>query len=123
MPYSVVSDHPECDGFAVIKTSDGKLIGCHRTEKQAQSQLAAINASEYDERSLPENYRPASSKDVPDGRNCANCDHYDDGYCSLWKANVKGSYYCNKWSPREARADREKRVDRALEILKNLLKP
>jgi hypothetical protein len=49
MPYSIVNDHPECDGFAVIKDDGRELMGCHRTEAQAQDQLTAINIAEYGE--------------------------------------------------------------------------
>ncbi len=47
MPYSIVNDHPECDGYAVIKDEGRELMGCHRTQEQAQDQLTAINISEY----------------------------------------------------------------------------
>lgn len=49
MPYSIVNDHPECDGFAVIKDEGRELMGCHRTEAQAQDQLTAINIAEFGE--------------------------------------------------------------------------
>ena len=105
MPYSVVNNHPDCEGFAVVKDSTNVVLGCHRTEKQAQDQLTAVNIAEYGQRALPKNYRPASSDDVPSGRNCGNCFYFANGYCSLWEANVKASYYCNRWAPMEARAD------------------
>ena len=60
MPYSVVNNHPDCDGFAVVKDSDNELIGCHKTKAQAQDQLTAINIAEYGNRQLPPNYRPLS---------------------------------------------------------------
>ena len=107
MPYSVVSNHPECDGYAVVKDSNNEVIGCHRTETQANDQLTAVNISEYGDRALPKNYRPASSDDVPSGRNCGNCYFYANEYCSLWKAAVKPNYYCNRWAPMEARDDRQ----------------
>lgn len=47
MPYSVVSDNPDCSGWAVVKDSTGEVMGCHKTEKQAKDQLTAINISEY----------------------------------------------------------------------------
>jgi hypothetical protein len=105
MPYSIVNDHPECDGFAVIKDEGRELLGCHRTQAQAQDQLTAINISEYGNRELPDNYRPASSADVPEGRNCANCYFYEAGYCSLWEDNVEADYYCNRWAQIEERQD------------------
>lgn len=106
MPYSIVSDHPDCEGFAVVKDEDNEILGCHRTKAQAEEQLTAINIAEFGKRALPQNYRPASSEDVPDGRNCANCYFYEAGYCNLWDANVKANYYCNRWAVQnEDRAD------------------
>lgn len=48
-------------------------------------------------RELPDNYRPASSADVPANHNCGNCGHYQRFYCHLWEARVSPAYYCNKW--------------------------
>jgi hypothetical protein len=97
MPYSIVTDHPECAGYAVIKDEGRELMGCHASRNQAERQLAALNIDEYDDRELPENYRPASSEDVPEGRQCSNCLHYAAGYCNRWEANVQRNYYCNSW--------------------------
>ena len=30
-------------------------------------------------------------------KNCANCLFYQQKYCSLWGANVRGEYICGKW--------------------------
>jgi nitrate reductase cytochrome c-type subunit len=49
MPYSVVSNHPECEGYAVVKTDTNEIMGCHKTQAQAEDQLTAINISEYAE--------------------------------------------------------------------------
>lgn len=49
MPYSVISNHSECEGYAVVKTDTNELMGCHKTQSQAEDQLAAINISEYGE--------------------------------------------------------------------------
>ena len=98
MPYSIKNDHPDCEGFAVIKDANNELLGCHKTKAQAQEQLTAINIAEYGTRELPSNYRPASSEDVPEGRNCGNCYFFAEGYCDLWDANVKANYYCNRWA-------------------------
>lgn len=46
MPYSVVNNHPECSGFAVIKTANRELLGCHKTKEQADDQLTALNIAE-----------------------------------------------------------------------------
>ena len=49
MPYSVVSNHPECEGYAVVKSDTNELIGCHKTQAQAEDQLTAINIAEFGE--------------------------------------------------------------------------
>lgn len=65
-------------------------------------------------RVLPENYRPASSDDVPDGRRCSNCRFYDASrqegsrrWCERWDDYVSPSYYCNAWRAAAAYADRQ----------------
>lgn len=58
---------------------------------------------------LPENYRPATSDDVPEGRACGNCmffnesnlDEDGNAFCEKWKEYVAGGAYCNAWQPRE----------------------
>ena len=57
MPYSTV-DGAEVDGCdddqtAVVKDSDGELMGCHGSEDAAQEQVAALEASE-DDRATPD---------------------------------------------------------------------
>lgn len=47
MPYSVVNNHPDCDGWSVVKDSTNELLGCHKTKAQAEDQLTAINISEF----------------------------------------------------------------------------
>tara|TARA_B100001250_G_scaffold151566_2_gene130022 strand:+ start:25167 stop:25799 length:633 start_codon:yes stop_codon:yes gene_type:complete len=46
MPYRITEAHPKCSGYAVVKKSGGKLMGCHKTKDKAQKQLAALNANE-----------------------------------------------------------------------------
>ena len=64
------------------------------------------------ERALPDNYRPALSEDVPEGRACGNCAFYNEdnvqgegdnlkAYCERWDAYVDGGFYCNAWQPHE----------------------
>ena len=53
MPYSIVRDHKDCDGFGVVKDSDNKLMGCHESKGQAEKQITALNIAES------ENYRQA----------------------------------------------------------------
>ena len=221
MPYLITTDHPECSGFAVVKEGTQELMGCHRTQAQAEDQLTAINISEFgrraesyaptqemkeeaqrgldwrsefgrggtevgiarardisngkqlplatvnrmvsffarhevdkqaegfspgedgypsngriawalwggdpgqrwaqniadqnrDTRALPENYRPASSEDVPDGRNCGNCIFFEDDYCTKWDDQVVANYYCNAWVMIETRKKK------ALDILEKI---
>jgi HK97 family phage prohead protease len=60
-------------------------------------------------RELPDNYRPATSDDVPEGRACGNCvffneDRLDDegrAWCERWEAFAEGGAYCNAWEPRD----------------------
>jgi len=63
-----------------------------------------------EERELPDNYRPALSPDVPEGRACGNCFFYDEtrlnqdgdkAWCERWDAFVLGGNYCNAWQPTE----------------------
>ena len=64
------------------------------------------------DRALPDNYRPALSPDVPEGRACGNCHFYNEdnvqgegdnlkAYCERWDAYVDGGFYCNAWQPHE----------------------
>lgn len=49
MPWHVVANHSGCPTsrpFAVVKDSDGSVSGCHPTRDAANSQLAALYASE-----------------------------------------------------------------------------
>jgi hypothetical protein len=58
---------------------------------------------------LPDNYRPATSADVPEGRACGNCmffnesnlDEDGNAFCEKWKDYVAGGAYCNAWQARE----------------------
>ena len=97
MPYSIETNNDACaNGYAVVKDVDGTLIFCHKTRREAVAQIAALNINE-NYRALPNNYRPASSDNVPAGRRCGNCSYFANNYCSLWDAKVMASYYCNKW--------------------------
>lgn len=72
-----------------------------------------------EERVLPDNYRPALSEDVPEGRACGNCYFYnesmqitEDGirkaYCERWDDYVDGGFYCNAW---QAKPEQIRQVD------------
>lgn len=114
MPYYIQENHPECgsDAWSVVK-ADGELIACHSSKESAINQAVAISLDEGEEflgerttRELPENYRPALSPDVPEGRACGNCFFYDDdrvspdgtkAWCNRWQDFVDGGFYCNAW--------------------------
>lgn len=118
MPYFIESDNPDCAGWATVK-DDGEVMGCHQTKQDAIDQMVALSIAEDVEpggerseaRELPDNYRPALSDDVPEGRACGNCVHYNENdvqgdmaWCDLWDEYVRGDYYCNRWMTEEARA-------------------
>jgi hypothetical protein len=53
MPYQIVQKHSQChpnNPWAVIKSDDRTVMGCHPTREQADRQLAALHASEPDQR-------------------------------------------------------------------------
>lgn len=109
MPYFITNQADGCDGWATVK-DDGEVMGCHTTKQAAIDQMVAVSLAEGiepgGERALPDNYRPAVSPDVPEGRACGNCLFYDEGrvqdgkaWCELWSDWVDGGYYCNRWQP------------------------
>ena len=121
MPYFISDTAEGCDGWATVK-DDGEVMGCHTTKQDAIDQglaiaLAEDSTFEGERRDLPENYRPATSDDVPEGRACGNCiffneDNLDDegrAFCERWEEYVEGGNYCNAWQPRED--DEERQVD------------
>jgi len=52
MPYSKVDDHSECSSgeVAVVKDGGGEVMGCHASDDEADDQIAALNASEAEEK-------------------------------------------------------------------------
>lgn len=60
-------------------------------------------------RELPDNYRPATSEDVPEGRACGNCIFFNEenldaegrAFCERWEEYVEGGQYCNAWEPKD----------------------
>jgi HK97 family phage prohead protease len=50
MPWHIEQAYESCQGFAVVKDSDGSIAGCHETEAAASKQLAALYASEPEAR-------------------------------------------------------------------------
>ena len=77
-------------------------------------------------RELPENYRPATSDDVPEGRACGNCAFFDEtdvapdgrARCTKWDEYVEGGFYCNSWEPatEEAYNDDEDEEERQVDL-------
>jgi HK97 family phage prohead protease len=123
MPYLISDKQSDCQGWATVKEeSDGSYttIGCHDNKQDAIDQMVAVSIAEdiepggeVSKRALPDNYRPALSEDVPEGRACGNCYFYNEAkqndagnkaWCELWEDFVDGAYYCNKW-----KADSENR--------------
>jgi len=107
MPYFITDTAAGCSGWATIK-DDGEVIGCHETKEAAIEQMVAVSLAEGiepgGERALPDNYRPALSPDVPEGRACGNCLFYneanvqdDKAFCERWDEYVRGDHYCNAW--------------------------
>jgi hypothetical protein len=72
MPYHIESDNESCNGFAVVKDSDGEVMGCHRNEDQASRQMAALYAAEDDAEA--ENYDEPTHT-MPDGTVMAGDTH------------------------------------------------
>ena len=125
-PYYIEDNNPGCavGEWATVK-DDGEVMGCHQTKETAIDQGVAIALSEdstfegerSEQRELPENYRPATSEDVPEGRACGNCIFFnedrlnDEGqaWCERWDAFADGGAYCNAWEPREE--DEQRQVD------------
>lgn len=65
-------------------------------------------ADVQEDRQLPDNYRPALSDDVPEGRACGNCLFYDESniqgdraWCQRWEDYVRGDHYCNAWQSKD----------------------
>jgi hypothetical protein len=120
VPYHITDSAEGCPGWATVK-EDGEIMGCHEDKQSAIDQALAIAEAEgstfegerSEARDLPDNYRPATSDDVPEGRACGNCmffneENLDDegrAFCERWEEYVEGGQYCNAWQPREERAE------------------
>ena len=117
MPYYIEEGNEACmvGEWATVK-DDGEVMGCHATKQGAIDQGVAIALSEDSTfegersvRELPDNYRPATAEDVPEGRACGNCiffneDNVDEegrAWCERWDDYVQGGFYCNAWEPRD----------------------
>jgi len=124
VPYYITDSAEGCPGWATVK-EDGEVMGCHEDKQSAIDQGLAIAQAEGStfegervvkkkyKRDLPDNYRPATSDDVPEGRACGNCIFFNEdnldaegrAFCEKWEEYVEGGAYCNAWQPREERAE------------------
>jgi HK97 family phage prohead protease len=92
------------------------IINVFKIDKVRKPEMIAVeledepSSEEESEGNLPDNYRPALSEDVPEGRACGNCFFYDESrvnaegdkaWCERWDAFVDGGYYCNAWQGAE----------------------
>jgi uncharacterized protein len=118
VPYYIEENNPSCavGEWATVK-EDGEIMGCHEDKQSAIDQALAIAEAEgstfegerSEARDLPDNYRPATSDDVPEGRACGNCRFFNEenldeegrAFCERWDEYVEGGQYCNAWEPRE----------------------
>jgi HK97 family phage prohead protease len=99
------------DGIFEI-TDKLMIINVFKIDKVRKPEMIAVeleetpDSEEDSEGNLPENYRPALSEDVPEGRACGNCFFFDESrinedgdkaWCERWDAFVDGGNYCNAW--------------------------
>jgi HK97 family phage prohead protease len=92
------------------------IINVFKIDKVRKPEMIAVeleetpDSEEESEGNLPDNYRPALSEDVPEGRACGNCFFYDESrinedgdkaWCERWDAFVDGANYCNAWQGAE----------------------
>jgi HK97 family phage prohead protease len=117
MPY-FISENTDCPDWAVVK-EDGSVVSCQDSKQSAIDQMVALSLAEELEpggelRELPDNYRPALSDDVPEGRACGNCFFFnedrineagDKAWCERWDDFVDGGSYCNAWEPDDSDDD------------------
>jgi uncharacterized protein len=97
--------------FKIHKVNKPEMIAVELEETPDENQ-----DSEDQDSNLPDNYRPALSDDVPEGRACGNCFFFDESrinedgdkaYCERWDAFVDGGNYCNAWQG----ADEERAIN------------
>lgn len=60
MPYQVVDNAPDCDGFAVVKVGETVVVdgGCHVDPADAYAHMTALNAATENERAVGDNFEP-----------------------------------------------------------------
>jgi uncharacterized protein len=71
MPWHVEDNHADCNGYAVVKDSDGSLVACHETKAEADKHVAALYANVpearmqvLDELALVRNFRSVRFDDL-----------------------------------------------------------
>lgn len=91
--------------FKIDKVQKPEMIAVE-LEDEPDSEEESPESEDESEGNLPDNYRPALSEDVPEGRACGNCFFYDisrinedgdEAWCNRWDAFVEGDNYCNAW--------------------------
>jgi len=131
MPYGISENQPDCSAWAaVVQREDGSFqtLACYETKQEAIDRMVAQSLAEELEplgevgaRALPDNYRPALTNDVLEGRACGNCAFYNEAmivgedddddendvraYCTKWDDYVRGDFYCNAWQPENERIE------------------
>jgi hypothetical protein len=60
MPYEVVDNAPDCEGFAVVKVGESTTVegGCHLDAADAYAHMAALNIATANERAVPDSFEP-----------------------------------------------------------------
>jgi hypothetical protein len=66
MPYTITTGLSACNGYAVVKDEDDEIMGCHKSQLQAERQMAALYAAEDDTEDLSEDYE-GPTHEMPDG--------------------------------------------------------
>jgi hypothetical protein len=54
MPWKIVRNFGDCNGYAVVKEGTSEIEGCHSTRSSAEAQQRALYASENKSRSKDE---------------------------------------------------------------------
>jgi hypothetical protein len=49
MPYTITTGLSACNGYAVVKDDDDEIMGCHKSQLQAEQQMAALYAADDDD--------------------------------------------------------------------------
>jgi HK97 family phage prohead protease len=99
--------------FKLVRVPRPEMIS-EEVEDVEEQDSKEQDLEEETEGNLPDNYRPALSPDVPEGRACGNCFFFneerlnedgDKAWCERWDAFVEGGNYCNAWQASDAVAE------------------